>query len=173
MSQFPEALAYLLKFEDSRLTYATTSDNRGQVIAGVNSAAFPQQFAFINSLPIDQRAQAVAGFYLSEFWKPLHLGGIESQDVANRVLDAAVNMGPGTAVKLLQSAVNRLFTSQAQSIAEDGRMGPLTLGAVNSRDADEVLAAFRAERSDYYRDLVAKNPDSAPYLKGWLARAMA
>lgn len=171
MAQFPPAYDYVMRFEDPEKTYASATDNNGAgVISGINQASFPSDFAFINSIIQPQRGPAIARFYDSRFWTPLMLGGLESQDVANRVMDAAVDMGPSTGVKLLQEAVNALHGG---SVGVDGLMGPQTREATNARDPEALLAAFRTMRGDYYRQIVASRPEDEKYLPGWLRRAEA
>jgi lysozyme family protein len=168
MAQFLPAFQYLMQFEDPEQTFAETADNRGQVISGVNSLAWPQDFAIIAALPQSERAPAVSNFYLSKFWNPMLAGGIDSQDVANRYVDCGVNCGARPATEMLQKAVNALH---AATVAEDGVIGPLTLEAVNATDPDAILAAFRSQRAAYYEAIVAANPADQPYLNGWLRRA--
>ena len=171
MAQFPAAYDFVMGFEDPEKTYAESTDNNGAgVIAGINQASFPSDFAYINSIFQPQRGPAIARFYDSRFWTPLQLGGLESQDVANRVMDAAVNMGPNTGVKLLQEAVNALH---GNSVGVDGLMGPLTREAANARDPEALLAAFRTVRGEYYRRIAIAKPEDQKYLAGWLRRAEA
>lgn len=47
----------------------------------------------------------VRGFYRSNFWTPLRLEEVQSQDVARTLFDFAVNAGTGTAAKLAQIVV--------------------------------------------------------------------
>ena len=57
----------------------------------------------------DIRAMTMAdaeGFYFRDFWTPLKLDKVESQAVATRVFDMAVNMGLRAAVKIAQKASN-------------------------------------------------------------------
>jgi lysozyme family protein len=142
------------------------------VCCGVNSKSYPAQFAWIAAQPNGQRAAAVADFYEKEFWTPLMLGGLESQDVATRVLDMAVNGGPQTAIRLLQMAINAL----GHDIVEDGHNGPNTLSAANSCDPESLLASFRAQRVIRYNHIFAAkdNPteQDADNLKVWLKRAV-
>ena len=169
MAQFEDALAYLLTKEDyTPPRYEPVTDNNGgTVIAGINSKSFPDDVATI--LDCANRAEAVKGFYLRVFWKPMLLGGIESQDVANRVLDMGVNAGMGRGIRLLQQAINAL----GHNIAEDGVIGPVTIGTANTCDPDSLLASYRAQRVAYYNAIAAKNPDNLKYLAGWLKRANA
>jgi lysozyme family protein len=169
MADFAPALDYILNFEDPRLTYATNIDsNGGQVIAGVNSKAFPKEFAMIASAP--HRALAVAGFYMAMLWWPMLLGQIGSQDLANRVLDMETNASEEPAAKDLQRAINAVAPG---TVAVDGIVGPATIAAANSVDQAQLLLAFRAQRVSYYEAVEAAHPEDQPYLKTWLARAEA
>lgn len=172
VSQFQPFLDYVLTWEDPERLYAATKDNNGAgVISGVNQAAFPSQFALINSIFQPQRGPAISNFYQSEFWVPLQLGSIFSQDLANRVGDMAVNAGPGAGVKLLQATVNDLRAEMV--LVEDGAMGPRTLTAVNALPEDAALVAYRQQRANYYREVAARKPQYAADLPGWLRRAGA
>lgn len=113
----------------------------------------------------------------------MQAGGIDSQDLANRLLDAGVNMGIGTGAMLFQQAINAVgqeieprppFATSLQDwpIKVDRLMGPATIAAANKYPADKLLDAFRAARCAYYEQIVAANPGDARYLAGWTARAM-
>jgi Predicted Peptidoglycan domain len=171
MAQFPPAYDYIMRFEDPEHLYASVTDNNGaQVISGINAAAWPSDFALVNAIFQPQRGPAVANFYQTRLWAPLQLGGLESQDVANRVLDEEVNAGRREAILLLQRAVNVLH---AGTLVEDGAVGPLTLAAANAADPEALLATYRAARAASYQAIVAANSDDARYLATWLARAQA
>lgn len=171
MANFQTALAFTLKFEDPTHEYATTPDAPpgAYAIAGVNSAAWPQDFATINALGPDYRPAAVAQFYQEEFWNTW-LEQLTSDEVAKRVFDAGVNMGIGTSVKLLQDAIN---ASNPTQLTVDGGWGPHTLAAANGCDETELVGQFKAVRCQHYNDIVAANPVNQKYLNGWLARAGA
>jgi lysozyme family protein len=134
----------------------------------VNSGAWPQDFAFINSLPQDQRATAVQAFYYKHFWNS-YVAQVSSDDVAKRWLDMAVNGGEGTSTKLLQQAVNSFHVGNPLNI--DGRLGPATVVVVNAVNPLTLVAAFQNQRVAYYETVAAKNPADAKYLPAWLARA--
>src|SRR5215472_14605342 len=51
----------------------------------------------IQNLTRDQ----AAAFYEAHFWNRYNIGLLDSQEVANKVCDLAVNAGPGTAIKFL------------------------------------------------------------------------
>jgi lysozyme family protein len=166
MASFPACFEWLMQNEDAAHSYATVPDVGGDAISGINSASFPSQFKAINALPQSQRGPAVEDFYFREFWNAWY-AALNSDDLAMRVFDCAVNQGPGTAVRLLQEAVGAC----GDPIAVDGEWGPLTVNAANAIDPAFLLAGFQARRAALYQEIVGRNPQDAKYLKAWLARA--
>ena len=106
------------------------------------------------------RAQAAA-FYDAHVWKRHQIGLINSQEVANKVCDLAVNVGPATAIKFLQLAVGT---------PADGILGQATARAANAMEPRAVLARIRQSGSRYYQEVAQVHPEWAPDLPGWLAR---
>lgn len=169
MSQFLPALNFVLDNEDRNREYAVVPDPGGAAIAGINSRAWPTAYDRIYRLPQSQRASAVAKFYQTEFWDVMRLGGLESQDLANRVLDCGVNCGLYTATRMLQAAANSL----GAGLSIDGILGPVSLDAINGIEPERMLAAYRQARVEHYEKIVALNPADEVYLPAWKARAMA
>jgi lysozyme family protein len=171
MADFLPAFEYVMQYEDSRHSWAVVTDNNsGQVVAGINSKAFPEEVAAIVAVAQDQRESLIQTFYRNKLWTPMMLGALDSQDLASRVMDMETNAGEGAAGPELQNAINTL-TSNAVKV--DGKVGPLTIAAANNQNQAALLNAFRAQRVAYYNEVAAKNPDDAQYLKVWLARAAA
>ena len=139
-------------------------------ISGINSAAFPEQYAAIAAIPQAERGPAVQAFYQREFWNQW-LQALSSDDVAKRVFDAAVNMGSGTACKLFQQAVNAVPVPLSGQIAEDGGWGLNTVVAANCCDPVALVAAFKKVRVFHYDTIVHEHPNDARYLTEWVARA--
>lgn len=65
------------------------------------------------------------------------------------------------AIKLLQRLLN---------VSDDGKMGPITLAAVNRRNGQSLLADLHTVRLAQYNRL-AKDPSQVGHLRGWLRRA--
>jgi lysozyme family protein len=175
MADFTVAFQWAMQFEDPLMACQQVPDAAPAgaagpcyAISGINSGAWPTQFASIEALPQSQRAAAVESFYQAEFWSRW-LAQLASDDVAKRVFDFGVNAGLGTAVKTLQQAVNAL----GGSLTVDGGWGPLTLAAANAASAAALVQAFIAARVAHYQAIAAANPADAVYLKGWLARAQS
>lgn len=87
--------------------------------------------------------------------------------VDGAVFDFGVNAGPGTAVKLLQRAINSISPG---AVAVDSAMGVATVRAAQRAGAG-LLAAYRAQVEAHYRAIVRMGVSQRVFLNGWLARA--
>jgi hypothetical protein len=139
-------------------------------ICGINSAVFPKEYAEIAAQQQDDREPLVQQFYQNHFWNQWY-EQLESDDVAKRVFDFAVNGGSGASVRCLQIAINSLASPGTAPITEDGGWGPQTLAAANAKDSTVLTAAFTGRRIAYYEGIAATNPAKACYLNAWVARA--
>jgi lysozyme family protein len=86
------------------------------------------------------------------------------------VFDAAVNHGPGQAVRFVQRVCNGAGFGP---LVVDGACGPRTsLAAADAERAmgDWLLAALVEERRNFYLALVERRPEQRVFLKGWLNR---
>lgn len=108
--------------------------------------------------------------YRVDWWDKYGYGRIADFDVATKVFDLSINMGPSTAHKVLQRA---LHAAGRRDVKVDGIFGPKTLAATNEVDPRMLIGALRAEAAAYYRQLVKRDPDLAVFEKGWLNRAYA
>ncbi len=111
---------------------------------------------------------AAARLFYDRFWQPLKCGRLPFA-VAACLYDAAVNCGPGQAVRFAQRAANR---TRAADLAVDGKLGPLTLRQL-MRGGAGLAGAMLEEREAFYRRLVAQKPSQAVFLAGWLNRVDA
>ena len=88
-------------------------------------------------------AEQAAAIYQARYWRPARCGELpEGLDLM--VFDTAVNMGSGTAVRLLQTAVG---------VAADGAFGPRTREAVERRSAEQTIGDVSRLRAERYRTL--------------------
>lgn len=111
------------------------------------------------------KEQASDIFY-SEFWLKCHCDELFLDKIAVALFDTAVNTGVSQAVKFLQRAVN---------VKADGKMGIITISAVNEHTDDEqtILDNFIKQRQQFYKDLATRKPSQQVFLKGWLNRTNA
>lgn len=77
------------------------------------------------------------------------------------LVDSAVQHGPSRAVRWLQRAVG---------VADDGRMGGLTVGALARADAGGVYRKVLADRVRFYGRLITDTPSEAEFAAGWANR---
>ena len=132
---------------------------------------------FPNSLDIDAfLPNMLVKFYHDNFWVPISGDLIPDQDIADRLYDIAVNSGPGTAIKFLQTSINLLNRNQKLylDIAVDGSMGQHTIGALTSclsvRGKDILLLDLALEQGCNYRRIMLSDPTQEEFLLGWYGR---
>ena len=94
------------------------------------------------------------------YWDRWKADDIRNQSVANILVDWLYNSG-SQGIKIPQ----RLL-----SVADDGIVGPETLGAVNAADQKKFFDSVLSAREAYYRDLVIRKPSQRKFLKGWMNR---
>jgi lysozyme family protein len=166
MADFVKAFQYMMSDEDAAHLCKTVPDIGPKdkpgpfwAISGINSDAWPVDFARINALPLDKRLPEVMAFYKAHFWNS-YMDQLTNQDIANRLLDGTVNTGMKPTLRALQLAVN---DCKAGTLIADGKWGPRTLAAVNAAPAN-LLNCFRGERLAFYKLIVVKNPAKAKFL---------
>ncbi|NMC42891.1 MAG: hypothetical protein GYA46_03150, partial [candidate division Zixibacteria bacterium] len=78
--------------------------------------------------------EAVRLFYRQQYWDRIRGNSIASQEVADEVFEAGVNLGVTRAVTFLQTALNVLNRGQTlyTDVVEDGVCGPDTLAALEA-----------------------------------------
>jgi len=85
-------------------------------------------------------------------------------DLADAVIDYAVNAGTGRAVRALQQAV---------AVAQDGALGVVTLNSVSHADPMRVTFRVLVSRLKFYLQLAKDNPvRNLQYLTGWTNRVL-
>lgn len=97
-----------------------------------------------------------AKIYRANYWDRCKAGHLPpGLDLA--LFDFAVNSGPDRAIRLLQAELG---------VVADGQIGPLTLGAVNAREAGRLINALCDRRLAFLNRL----PTFATFGKGWTNR---
>lgn len=139
-------------------------DAGGETNFGISRRSYP-------SLDIARLSRTDAeAIYHRDFWIPLQLDRIRDQQVATKLLDTAVLVGPQRAVKLLQRAVQN---AGGGLVPVDGHIGPATLKAVNDSSPLLLLQSYRHLLATFYEGLVEEVPTNQKFLRGWLTRANA
>jgi len=160
MSRFEECLARVLKHEGGYVN--DPLDSGGRTNLGVTQRVW-EEFVGHPVSEADMRAltpQKVAPMYKIKYWNPSYCA-VLPKGLDYVVFDFAVNAGTGRSVKTLQQAIG---------CVADGVIGPKTMAAINDANSKDLIAKFSDARADFYQGIVARKPDQARFIKGWLNR---
>jgi lysozyme family protein len=106
--------------------------------------------------------------YWHFYWLPVKANEF-AYPLALALFDTGVNMGVGTAIKLLQRAINDLLP-QPKWVAVDGVLGEQTLKAAKTLDPRRLALQLCDRREERYQAIVRANPTQRKFLRGWLNR---
>jgi lysozyme family protein len=167
MASVDAAINYVLAWEDGTLSgVITTAPDGLRTRFGIDEHWHPEltNCLYYSSMGQVAALQIAIGIYQTSYCQPLCIAEMTDQEIANKLLSLGVNVGLTNAAKMLQDAV---------TVVGDGRIGPLTLHALDLANPKKVLEDLRVEAENYYDALIAKNPHLAVYRAGWLRRAAA
>lgn len=151
MSNFDRAFIELLGHEGG---YSNNpNDPGGETNWGI-TIAVARENGYVG--PMKDMDRSVAKMiYAKKYWLPVF--DDLPYEVAFQVFDAAVNSGVGQAVRWLQ---------RAAGVADDGKIGPVTMKAVLASDPVKLVALFNAERLLFMTNLSTWSS----FGKGWARR---
>ncbi|ESU28396.1 hypothetical protein FLJC2902T_17540 [Flavobacterium limnosediminis JC2902] len=95
------------------------------------------------------------------YWNKLKADSINSQSVANIIVDHAVNAGPQSAGIMIQRILNQKFH---KNLAQDGIIGNITIQAINSVNSQVLFDEIKKARHSYYYSI------GGAFLDGWISR---
>lgn len=151
MSAFDLAFEDVIGHEGGYVNHP--QDPGGETKFGITKRTYPKEN--IRALTLD-RAKAI---YKRDFWDKVR--GDELHPVlAFNVFDGAVNSGVSQSVRWLQ---------RAAEVADDGEIGPITLGAVLKANPEALVARYNGHRLRFMTDL-SRWPT---FGKGWARRIAA
>jgi lysozyme family protein len=164
MSDFLQAFERMIVNEGGYKLHTVAGDRGGMTYAGIARNYWPNWpgWSYLDNQDTPP-ADMVRGFYRSNFWTPLRLEEVESQDVARTLFDFAVNAGTGTAAKLAQIVIGT---------TPDGKIGPKTLAALNNYDPELFLARYALAKLARYEQIVSKDRSQGKFLLGWVRRTL-
>lgn len=127
---------------------------------GISAAQYPAED--IANLTKDRAHD----LYKCDYWDRFGLWRLPSR-VGIKLFVCGVDIGIPSAFICLQRALRAC----GQHIAEDGKLGPETLNAVQAAQYDALTASAKSEIAAHYRLVAAK--EEAGDLPNWLSRAYA
>jgi lysozyme family protein len=117
---------------------------------------FPHILRSDNTLTAD-----VQVFYITTFWDVLQGDKINNQSIANFIADWGINAGLTIPVKHTQEILN---------VNNDGKVGPVTLAAINNADGQSLFTSLQTARIAFYNAVVAAHPSDSQFLADWVSR---
>lgn len=119
----------------------------------------------IRLMSCEQASQVYAReFWLKQPWRLL------PPELALKLFDLGVNMGPSEANKAAQRAT-RAVDPKGERLFDDGILGPRSMAVIGRLDPDLLLPAIRSEAAGRYRTIIARDRTQSRFESGWLRRA--
>ena len=95
------------------------------------------------------------------YWDACRADRIESQSVANTIVDWGWHSGTITAAKEVQKLLG---------VTADGIIGNVTLSEINSKNPRELFDAIKIARIAYLNRICSSRPANSKFMRGWLNR---
>jgi lysozyme family protein len=160
------------------------ADRGGETYKGISRKYHPHWpgWAILDQYPLPDKKGAdgnttlqsmVRDFYKVEYWDKFQGDKFRSQTVAEEILDTAVNMGIGSAMKFLQRGLNVLNRRGKlySDLEIDGGMGPATLSAVNTLTEDTLLfKVLNVLQGEHYVEIMLNDETQEDNARGWFSR---
>jgi lysozyme family protein len=156
---FELAVAVVLKHEGGYVSHP--ADKGGETKYGISKRAYP-------NLNIKNLTEADAkAIYYRDYWEKYSCDEMQPM-IAVQVFDLFVNTSPIRAGELIQVAVNAHVGTP--SLVIDGKLGPVSVEAINKAAPDQLIKSIKAVRGGYYLGLIAGMPTQTAFKTGWLKR---
>jgi len=157
MSKFDEIIEGVLEHEGGYVNDPT--DLGGETNFGITKRFYPD--VDIKNLT----KEGAKEIYKKDYWDKNKVDDVPD-DLKHIFFDMCVNQGRGTAVRVLQRAIN----GKGGKISVDGGFGPGTKGALAKYNPS--VERVRCYRLKHYYDLVNRKPEQEKFLFGWFRRAL-
>lgn len=95
------------------------------------------------------------------YWDRCRADEIQSQAVANMLVDWAWHSGTRTAIKAVQRLLNTM---------PDGILGPITLRAINEANKFDLFCQLKTARRVFIGNIIQRDPSQERFRKGWMRR---
>jgi len=149
---FEQAFTKLLRHEGGYVNHP--SDPGGETMWGV-TVVVARKFGYAGSMR-DFPQDLAKKVYRLTYWDSVRADELP-EGIRYAVFDAAVNSGPGQSIRWLQRALG---------VADDGKLGPVTLQTCQQANADVLLSKMLAQRLLFMTNLSTWSS----FGKGWARR---
>ena len=154
-SNFQKCLDLVLQSEGGWVDGNKIGDLGGETNLGVTKKVWQEWVGHDVKTMKDLTHADVAPMYRAKYWMACYAPQLKT-GVDYCLFDAAVNMGPGRAVKLLQESIG---------CVPDGVIGPRTMQLIDQKNAQDVVQAYSNRKTSFYESL-----NKPQFIKGWLKR---
>lgn len=183
------AIEHVLKWEGGFRYVNDPDDAGGPTVAGVTIETW-RLHGFDNDcdgdVDVDDLRKISFDQWLEiirlQYWKPSGCEELESQLIADIILDYGWGSGVRTATRRVQRAMNEAFSA---GLSVDGIAGPVTIRMINDHNEQEVARAIHNDRISFYYLIAGFDERGAPlhnakarhlknrkFLTGWHNRAV-
>lgn len=168
MSAFIKCIPFVLNHEcfindkGDLISYYEDKNTGEESNFGV-SAKLLSMVSYWTKDPKDLSKEDAINFYFFFFWDRWRLQSITSNNVAAKIFDMMVNMGPHRAALIAQKAMN------FEAVATDGVFGPNTLYGLNKVNEHDMLDKLTVECLKFYTEIAVG--DNEKNLALWVKRA--
>lgn len=100
------------------------------------------------------------GIYRNKYWDKM-AGDELPAGVDYAVVDFGINSGVSRSVK---------YTQRIVGVVDDGRMGPVTVAAIQAYDPVKLINELLDRREQFLREVIAARPSQAVFRRGWFRR---
>ncbi len=101
----------------------------------------------------------VKPIYKALYWDIAKGDKIKNQAIADFIVDFFINSGASNRnIKLIQKCLK---------VSQDGYFGEQTLKAINSKKPKALFKILFSFRTNFYKNIVKKNPSQSIFLRGW------
>jgi lysozyme family protein len=160
MADYKPAVNKILEYEGGYVN--DPNDYGGETNFGISKRAYPN----LDIKALDR--ETVIGIYYRDYWCKFLGDKLDSQAIAEELMDSAVNMGWCRSVKFLQEALNLLTDA---GLAVDGLVGPKTIDAANAyKYPGAIVKVLNGLQFARYREIIEKDPTQRKFFRSWLAR---
>ena len=139
-------------------------DPGGETNFGISKRSYPN--IDIKNLT---KSQAM-DIYYQDFLIKNRINEIKDEDLASKILDMIVNIGPTQGFIIISRAIRSCgIKFNNFKYMTDGLL--LIINSFHDNDKDKLIVAIRSELAGYYRLLARLKPQMSKYINGWLKRA--
>lgn len=159
-SNFDSAFSHVMQSEGGYVN--DPDDPGGETNLGVTKESWA---AYLGRPIADGEMKTLTKDVVKPFYKKMYWDAVYGDDLPKGIdylaFDLSVNAGAKQSIKFMQRAVGA---------KDDGFMGPATLNAIMKADQRMLILGFTNQKELFYKDIAARKPEQAKFLKGWLTR---